>query len=399
LSEFRKFKLFIAVLGILFLVACGKSDDAGSGGTGGSGDDEGDTIKIGLNFELSGSVSSYGTSGKEGAELAVEQINAEGGINGKKLELVPVDNKSDNSESTNVALKLITQDNVVAIIGPATTGAVMAEIEVATQYKVPVITPSGTNARITVNEDGSLNEYIFRTCFIDPFQGEIAATFAIEELGLKNAAIYYDNSSDYAKGLGAAFKETFTKKGGTIVAEEAYAAGDTDFNSTLTSIKSANPDVVFVPGYYEEVGLIIKQARELGIEAAFIGGDGWDSPDLVKLAGEEALNNAYMIAHYSSDDPDPRIKNFVGAFKEKYGKEPNGFHALGYDSVLFLADALKRAGSTDGEKIKDALQQTKNLELVSGTFSVDPKTNNPIKAATILEFENGTAKFKSKVTP
>jgi len=391
LFNFRKFLLiFLASCLVFFTAACGNSE---------KGSSSGDTIKIGLNLELSGQVASYASSAKEGAELAVEEINAKGGIDGKKLELVTVDNKSDNSESTSAAIKLTTQEKVVAIIGPATSGAVMAEKDVATENKTPVITPSGTNERITVNEDGSVNEYMFRTCFIDPFQGKIAATFAADELKLKNAAIYTDNSSDYAKGLAAAFKETFLEKGGKIVAEEAYAAKDTDFRSTLTRIKAAKPDVVFIPGYYEEVGLIIKQARELGIDVPLIGGDGWDSPTLVKLAGNEALNNAYMLAHYASDDPDEKIQSFVEAFKKKFnGKSPNGFNALGYDSVYFLADAIKRAGSLDGEKIKDALAETKGLKLVSGTLTVD-ENHNPIKAVTIMKFENGTAKFHSKVNP
>ncbi|AMA74221.1 MULTISPECIES: ABC transporter substrate-binding protein [Aneurinibacillus] len=380
-------------------VGCsGGTKDANTSASGGQGA-AGDTIKIGANLELSGGTASYGQSSGQGIELAVEEINKNGGINGKKLEVVKVDNKSDPAESTNAAIKLISQEKVAAIIGPATSGAVLAEVEVATKNKTPVITTAGTSTKITVNDDGSVNDFMFRTCFIDPFQGKVAANFATKELKVKTAAIFSDSSSDYAKGLADAFEKKFTENGGKVVAKEAYVAKDTDFRATLTRIKSANPEFIFIPGYYEEVGLIVKQARELGIKAVLMGGDGWDSPTLVELAGKDALNNAYTIVHYSSDDPDPKIQNFVKAFKEKYnGKSPNGFNALGYDSVYFLADALKRAGDLDPIKIKDALAQTKDLQLVSGKFSVDEQ-HNPIKSATILEYKDGKQVFKTKINP
>ncbi|MCI1694041.1 ABC transporter substrate-binding protein [Aneurinibacillus aneurinilyticus] len=380
------------------MAGCGGAKDTGSTGSGGQGA-SGDTIKIGANLELSGGTASYGQSAGQGIDLAVEEINKNGGINGKKLEVVKVDNKSDPAESTNAAIKLTSQEKVTAIIGPATSGAVLAESDIATDSKTVVITPSGTSSKITVGEDGKVKDYMFRTCFIDPFQGTVAANFASKELKVSNAAIFADNASDYAKGLAAAFEKTFTGNGGKVVAKEAYVAKDTDFRATLTRIKAANPDFIFIPGYYEEVGLIIKQAREMGIQAPLMGGDGWDAPTLVELTGKDALNNAYTIAHYASDDPDPKIKEFVAAYQAKYnGKSPNGFNALGYDSVYFLADGLKRAGDLDPVKIKDALAQTKDLALVSGNFSVDPQ-HNPIKAATILKYENGTQKFAAKINP
>lgn len=389
------------VPGILLTLMLSAGIFAGCSGAkeGAQGASGGDTIKIGANLELSGGTASYGQSAGEGIDLAVEEINKNGGINGKKLEVVKVDNKSEPAESTNAAIKLTSQEKVTAIIGPATSGAVLAEAQIATENKTVVITPSGTNAKITVGDDGKVKDYMFRTCFIDPFQGTVAANFAAKDLKVKKAAIFADNASDYAKGLAASFKETFAKNGGQIVAEEAYVAKDTDFRATLTRIKAANPDFIFIPGYYEEVGLIIKQARELGITAPLMGGDGWDSPKLVELAGKDALNNAYTIAHYSSGDPDPKIQEFVKAFKAKYnGKSPDGFNALGYDSVYFLADGLKRAGDLDPVKIKDALAQTKDLPLVSGKFTVDPQ-HNPIKAATILEYKNGEQQFKTKINP
>lgn len=206
-----------------------------------------------------------------------------GGIDGRLLELIKVDNKSENSEATTAAIRLAEQEKVVAMLAPATSGNSVATVQIANQYKVPIVTGSGTAPNVTVNEDGSVNEYAFRTCFIDPFQGTVAANFAADELDVKNVAIFADNASDYAKGLAASFKETITGKGGNVVAEEAYVAKDTDFRSTLTRIKAANPDFIFIPGYYEEVGLIVKQARELGIDVPLMGADGWDSPTLVDL--------------------------------------------------------------------------------------------------------------------
>ncbi|ADI25578.1 Extracellular ligand-binding receptor [Geobacillus sp. C56-T3] len=379
------------------LAGCGGNQQGGSssGGNGGGGGG-GDVIKIGANLELSGGVASYGQSIAEGLDLALEEINKEG-INGKKLELVKVDNKSEAAEATNGAIKLISQDKVVAIIGSATSTNTLAQVQVANDNKVPLITPTGTNPTIT-NKDGKVNEFVFRTCFIDPFQGTVAAKFALNDLKVKNAAVLIDSSSDYSKGLAASFKDAFTQGGGKIVAEEAYVAKDTDFRATLTRIKSKNPEFIFLPGYYEEVGLIVKQARELGLNVPIMGGDGWDSPKLVEIAGKDALNNTYITNHYSSGDPDPKIQEFVKAFKAKYNKAPDAFNALGYDTAYFLADAIKRAGSADPVKIKDALAQTKDLQLVSGTLTLN-ENHDPVKSAAILEYKDGQQQFKTKVNP
>ncbi|MET1179967.1 ABC transporter substrate-binding protein [Peribacillus simplex] len=371
-------------------------------GCSGSGSSEktsgdGDTIKIGVNLELSGGVASYGQSIAEGLELATAEINKEG-IDGKKIKLIKVDNKSEASEATSGAIKLTSQDKVAAIVGAATSTNSIAQVQIAQDNKVPVISPSGTSPEITFSKD-KLNDYIFRTSFIDPFQGTVAANFATKEIKAKSAAIYIDSASDYSKGLAAAFKEQFEKNGGKIVAEEAYIAKDTDFRSTLTRLKSAKPDFIFLPGYYEEAGLIVKQARETGLDVPFMGGDGWDSPKLVEIAGAKALNNTFITNHYSSGDPDEKIQNFVSAFKAKYkDKSPDAFNALGYDTGYFLADAIKRAGSADSEKIKEALEKTADLELVTGTFTLDEK-HNPIKSATILEFKEGKQIFNTKINP
>ena len=398
-SKMRKFSSIFLASTVLagVLAGCGATEEGGSS-NGGSGS-SGDTIKIGANLELSGAVASYGSSINDGAKLAIEEINADGGINGKEIEYVPVDNKSDNAEAVTAAMRLAEQEKVVAMLGPATSGNATAIVQTAAQFKVPMVTASGTAETVTVNDDGKVNEYAFRTCFIDPFQGIVAANFASEELQAKNVAIYMDSTSDYAKGLAASFKKQIEENGGKVVIEEAYVTDDVDFKSTLTNIKSANPDFVFIPGYYEEVGLIVKQARDLGIDVPLMGADGWDSPTLVDLAGADALNNTYITNHYSSGDNDPKIQEFVAAFEEEYSEQPNAFHALGYDTVYYLKDAIERAGDeVTGEAIQKALAETKDLSLITGTFTVD-ENHNPVKSATVLEFVDGNQEFKTKVNP
>lgn len=407
MSKFNKTKkyssLFMATALLTGVLAgCGTDDDSSSSSSsssGGSGNTAGDVIKIGANLELSGNVASYGSSINDGAKLAIEEINAAGGIDGKQIEYIAVDNKSETAEATSAAIRLAEQEKVVAMLAPATSGNSVATVQIASQHKVPMVTASGTAPNVTVNDDGSINEYAFRTCFIDPFQGTVAANFAINELGAKNVAIYADNASDYAKGLAASFKETVEANGGTVVIEEAYVAKDVDFKSTLTNIKGKNPDFIFIPGYYEEVGLIVKQAREIGIDVPLMGADGWDSPTLVDLAGGDALNNTFITNHYSSEDPDAKIQEFVEAFKGKYNQAPNAFHALGYDSIFYIVDAIKRVdGDITGEAIQKQLAATKDLSLITGTFSVD-ENHNPVKSATVLEFVDGKQQFNSKVNP
>ena len=400
--KMKKFgSIFLASAMLAGVLAGCNSDEGGSSDNGDSGgsSSSGDTIKIGGNLELSGAVASYGSSINDGAELAIKEINDAGGINGKKIEYIVKDNKSESSEATSAAINLVTQEEVVAMVAPATSGNVQATVQIANEHKVPIVTGSGTNELITVNEDGSVNEYAFRTCFIDPFQGIVAANFATDELKAKNVAIYTDSSSDYAKGLAAAFKAQLEENGGKVVKEEAYVADDVDFKSTLTNLKGANPDFIFIPGYYEEVGLIVKQARELGITVPLMGADGWDSPTLLELAGADALNNTYITNHYSSGDPDSKIQDFVKAFEAENGSAPNAFHALGYDTIYYLKDAIERAGdNVTGEEIAKQLAATKDLSLVTGTFTVDDK-HNPVKSATVLEYVDGAQEFKTKVNP
>lgn len=403
--------LFAMVLALGILAACSGGDgDTSSETDSSNGDttseepstdagDEGGEFHIGVNLELSGAVATYGSSIGDGVDLAVEEINESGGINGMQIKLTKFDNKSDAAEATNGIIKLTSQDNVDAIIGAATSGNTVAQAQIANDTETILITPSGTSPTVTVNEDGSLNDYVFRTSYIDPFQGTIAANFALDELGITTAAVYADNASDYAKGLAESFVETFEAGGGTIVAEEAYVAKDTDFRSTLTRINSADPEFVFIPGYYEEVGLIVQQARDIGIDVPLMGADGWDSPTLVELAGPEALNNTFITNHYSSQDPDEIIQNFVTKFGEKHdGASPNAFHTLGYDTVYLLKDAIERAGSTDSAAIKDALEATEEISLVSGVVTID-ENHHPIKSATILEYVDGEQVFNTKIDP
>ena len=382
----KSLRLACAVLGATLL---------GSVFAGCGSKESGDTIKVGANFELTGNVANYGNATIEGLQLAIDEANEAGGINGKKIELVSVDDKSEAAESINAATKLISDDDVKIIVGPATTGLVLAETQTATDAKVPIIAPCATSPEATV-ENGKVKPYVFRSCFIDPQQGEVMATFAAKELKAKTAVIYVDNSSDYSKNLAKVFKEKFEAAGGKVVMEEAFLQKDQDFKATLTKLKTANADVMFVPAYYEEVGKIVKQAREMGINSAILGTDGWDDTKVVDIAGADALNNTFFSTHYSEKDAE--VQGFIEAYKKKYNRAPNVFAALGYDAGKMLVDALKRAGSGDTEKIREALEATKDLKVGTGTISMD-KNHNPIKTAVILEMKNGEKELKAKIAP
>lgn len=361
-------------------------------------EDKSDTIKVGLNYELSGNVATYGQSLTAGIELAMEEINEAGPTLGKKIELIKIDNKSDSTEAASVSTRLATRDKVVAILGPATSGNTKGATPPAMENKVPLISASATDDDVTVDSNGNVREYIFKTCFSDSFQGITMANFAFNDLKLENAAILFDNTSDYAKGLAKSFKETYPSLGGNLVAEEAYQAKETDFKAVLTKIKSNNPQVLYLPGYYEEVGLIVKQARELGLDIPVLGGDGYDSPKLTEIAGGDSLHDVYYTNHYSPMDDAPEVVKFREAFTEKYGKEADAFNALGYDLAYFLVDAINRAGEVNSEKVKDALASTVDFKGVTGTVSID-EHHNPVKAVTILELVDGKPSFLKKLEP
>ena len=292
----RKFKS-------LAVLAAGLSLALALGGCGGSKSGGGDTVKLGGNLEMTGGSASYGISSKNAIELAIKQINAKGGVNGKKLSLVVADNKSEATEATNAMQKLITQDKVAGVIGPNLSSAVIASTVVSGGAKTADIAPMATNPKVTVDDAGKVKPYNFRACFIDPFQGTVMARFALDTLHVKKAAIMIDNSSDYSKGLAQFFKEQFTKGGGTVVGEEVYLQKDTDFKATLTKLKSAGPDFLYIPGYYQEVGMIVKQAKELGLNVAMAGGDGWDSAKLAEIALPENLNNCYFMRRNTRRNP------------------------------------------------------------------------------------------------
>lgn len=381
-------KKLVSILLMVVMVATLLAGCAGAGNA--------NEIKIGINYELSGGVATYGQSSVEGIELAIEQINAAGGINGKKIKPVKYDNKSESAEATTLATKLMTQDKVVTVLGPATSGNFKAEIPVGIKNKVPVISGSATADDVTVDANG-VKEYAFRICFNDSYQGTAMANFALKNLSKTKAVIIMDSSSDYGKGLAENFEKTFTAGGGKIVAKEAYVAGDTDFNAIITKIKGQDFDVVFIPGYYNEAGLIIKQARAQGISAPVLGADGFDSPVLLELAGAAALNDVYFSNHYSSLDQDPAVVKFIADFKAKYNKEPDAFAALGYDLAKFAADGIARAEKVDGESIKNALEATKDFVGVTGSFSVD-ENHNPVKAIVVIGLKDGVQATSEKVS-
>ena len=366
---------------------------------GGSKGADGDTIKVGGLLEMTGGSASFGISGKNGIDLALKKINEKGVLGGKKLSLVVADTKSEASEATNGMQKLISQDKVVAVIGPNQSSAVIASGAINNGAKVVDITPMGTNPDVTVDpKTKQVKPYSFRTCFIDPFQGTVMASFASNELKVKKAAIYIDNTSDYAKGLAQFFKENFVKNGGQIVIEEAYLQKDTDFKSTLTKIKAAQPDFIYIPGYYQEVGLIVKQAREMGINVPMAGGDGWDSAKLPEIAGKAALENTFFSSLYSPDDTSDLNKEFVAEYKKAYNTNPDVFAALAYDSALLVAKAIEDAGSADPAKIAEAMAKIKGFKGVSGEVTFNEQ-HNPIKSAEIIEHKDGKQTFKTKVNP
>jgi branched-chain amino acid transport system substrate-binding protein len=380
----------VVLLSIALLAGCGGGEKAKPA--------ESNEIKIGANFELTGGVANFGKQTLNGVQMAIKEANAAGGVlGGKKLVLVIADNKSEPAEATNAITKLITQDKVVAVVGPVTSSNVLATVQVGQDNKVPVLTATGTNEKVTV-DNGKVRPFAFRACFIDPFQGRVMANYASNTLKAKTAVIYVDSSSDYSKGLSQSFEATFTQNGGKIVGKEAFLQKDQDFKATLTKIKAMGADTIFIPAYYEEVGKIVKQARELGINTPLLGTDGWDDPKVVEIAGAGALNNTFFSNHYSSQDKDPNVVKFVESYKKEYNQEPSALAALGYDAGLMIVDAIKRAGAADSVKIKDALEQTKNLQVSTGILTIDAN-HNPVKSAVVIEMKDGKQTFKVKVNP
>ena len=353
-----------------------------------------ETIKVGEYASITGKEASLGQSSHNGTLLAVEHINAAGGVLGKKLELITEDTQSKPGESGTAVRKLISRDKVVAILGEVASSRSLEGAPVCQAAKVPMISPASTAPEVT--EKGN---YIFRVCFIDPFQGPVMAKFALNTLKAKRIAILSSSSSAYSVGLAKYFKQAFLAGGGTVVAEPKYSEGDKDFRAQLTAIKAAKPDAIFSPGYYNEGALIVMQARDLGITVPVFGGDSWEAEDLMKLGGK-AVEGAFLCSHYSPEDPSARVQQFVAAYKKKFGDSfaPDSNASLGYDSVLVLADAIKRAGSTDRAKLRDAIAATKNFEAVTGRITINEK-RDASKNATIITVKNGQFKFVESIAP
>lgn len=363
----------------------------------GCGDSGADDLKIGMVYELTGNTASYGTSAANGAKLAFKEINADGGVLGKQIRIVTADNKGEPSESANAMTKIINQDKVAAITGFTVSSCGIAASAVAEDYKIPFVAAATVNPKVTVDEQsGKVKNYTFRACFIDSFQGSVAADFAKNGLKAARVAIMIDNSSDYSKGLAQVFKTVFIEKGGQVLAEEAYLQKDQDFKSVLTKIKAQNIDLLYIPGYYEDVGKIIKQAREMAITIPILGGDAWDSPKLVELGGPQALNNTYFTNFYSVDDTNPEAQAFAEAYRKEYGQAPDSMAAMGYDAAHLLVDAIKRANSTEAAKIREALAATGNFKSVSGDMKLN-ETHDAVRGVVIIEMKDGRQVYKETI--
>ena len=352
-----------------------------------------DTILVGEFASLTGKEATFGISSHEGTELAVEELNAAGGVLGKKIKLVTEDNQSKPGESANAVNKLIAKDGAVAILGEVASSRSLEAAPICQKDGVPQISPSSTNPKVTETGD-----YIFRVCFIDPFQGTVMANFAKKTLKAQKIAIFTDVKSDYSKGLAKFFKEAFTAAGGQIVAELDFNGGDKDFKGQLTSMKGAGPEGVFVPGYYTDAALICIQAKEVGLTVPIFGGDGWESEKLTEI-GKEAVEGTYFSTHYSPDAGGPKGAAFVAAYKKRFnGKLPDAMAALGYDSAMILADAMKRAGGTEGAKIRDALAGTKDYDAVTGKITINGKRDAE-KSAVILQVKGGKFAYVETIAP
>jgi len=373
----------LALITGLILTGCNKP----SGGAGG------DTIPVGEFASLTGKEAAFGNSSHKGTALAVKDLNAAGGVLGKKFNLVTEDTRSTPGESATVVKKLISRDKVIAVLGEVASGRSLEGASICQPNKIPMISPSSTKPEVTEKGD-----YIFRVCFIDPFQGKVLATFADQTLKVKNVALLVDVATPYSVGLASNFKETFEKLGGKIIIEQKFSSGDKDFKAQLTAIKAVNPEAIFAPCYYTEAGLIVRQARELGITVPVFGGDGWEAPELLEIGGK-AMEGTYYSTHYSAEDQSPKVQEFVKKYRADYnGETPDAMAALGYDSAMVLADAIKRAGTTEEPKLRDAIAATKEFEGVTGKTTLD-EHRNATKPAVIITVKDGKFKYVQTINP
>ncbi len=358
------------VASLLFALAC---QPTGSGS---------DKVRIGVFMSTTGDTANFGISSVNGIKMAADEVNKAGGINGKQVELLIEDDRSDASEAATIVTKFVTQDQVHAVLGEVASSRSIAAAPIAQNAKIPMLTPSSTNPEVTRKGD-----YIFRSCFIDPVQGAAIAQFGAKSLNAKRAALMVDRKNDYSTGLEKVISEVFTRLGGQIVVTQSYQAGDQDFNAQITSIKGANPDVIFVPGYYGDVGLFAKQARDKGITAPLVGGDGWDSPSLYQIGGS-ALDGCYFSNHYSPDDADPLVQKFVTDYKGRYGAVPDALAATAYDAALIMFDAIKRSTSLEGPAIREALAATKDFPGVTGKVTFN-ENRDAVKPIVMVKIEPG----------
>lgn len=374
----RILAIMLTLVLFISLSACGKKDGAEA---------DSEIIKLGAIYPETGAVAVYGNAVKNGIDLAIKKYNEDGGVLGKTIELKAYDNKGDNSETVNAYNKLVSSDKVDALLGAVISTNSLAIAPLAAKDGIPMITATSTAWDVTLS-----GENVFRSCYTDPYQGGIAAKFATEDLKAKTAAVMYDPANDYGVGLAEAFKEEFEANGGKVVSYEGFNAADKDYKSVLTNIKGTEPEVLFIPDYYNTVALVGKQAQEVGVEATLIGGDGWDG---VLGIDKTAVEGGYFANHYSTSDEDPLIQDFIASYKEEYdGEMPNAFAALGYDSAVTMIEAIKAAESTDSEKVVEALKNT-DLDLVCGHTKFD-ENRNPVKEVAIIMIENGEYKLSTK---
>ena len=388
-------RAFLPILSILLVAAAGCSGTPQPNPSGGSDHSESAgamEIVIGEYGSLTGDKATFGIMTNKGIELATTEVNAACGVLGRKVKVLVEDDQGKPEEAANAVQKLVNQDRVVAVIGEVASSNSLAAAPVCQAARVPMISPSSTNPKVTETGD-----YIFRVCFIDPFQVPVMSKFARNTLKVTDVAILTDVKSDYSVGLAKFFREDFVANGGRIVDEKSYAAGDTDFSAQLTAIRAKDPQAIFIPGYYTEAALIAKQARGLNIPVPLMGGDGWDSATLFEIGGK-ALNNTYFSNHYSADDPSLEIQRFVGSFRSTFGEKPDALAALGYDAAHVLFDAMKRAGTTDGVKLRDALASTKDFPGVTGKITIDA-ARNAVKPAVVLRVQDGKLVYVETLAP
>lgn len=379
----KKVKTLVSMLigTILALNVVGCSTSGGS-----------DTIKIGASFDVTGAYAQYGIAASNGAKLAIDEYNANGGVLGKTIEWLLEDNKGNQVDASNAFRKLVDRNKIVAFIGSDVSSTTETIANIAQQRKIPMITPTGTAPSIT-----KVGDYIYRACYIDPSQGQMLGQFASKELGAKTAVVMVNNESDYSDGVAEAFAEHFVENGGVILETVNYSASDADYKPILTNVRHANPDVIIIPDYYETIAEIATQAREVGITATLLGGDGWDGVIEKTINNPEVVENSYFINHYSPEDQSPIIQDFLKNYEKTYGEKPNAFAALGYDAARILIESIEKAGSTESEAIKKALQEA-HVEGVTGTITFDER-RNPVKTVAVIRIQNGMNTFYQTLDP